>query len=109
MRPSRMASSRTSTSAALTRFDVPGGPGVRVETGYVCGDSVSPYYDSVLTKVVVHGRDRGEAIARSIQALEELNVEGVKTTRDIHLKLMRESAVREGPVTTSWLETYLAG
>jgi acetyl-CoA carboxylase biotin carboxylase subunit len=93
----------------LTRFDVPGGPGVRVETGYVCGDAVSPYYDSLLAKVVVHGRDRGEAIARSIQALQELNVEGVNTTRDIHLKLLRESAVRRGPVTTSWLESYLAG
>jgi len=93
----------------LTRFDLPGGPGVRVDTGFVCGDSVSPYYDSMLAKVVVHGRDRDEAVARSIQALGEMNVEGVKTTRDIHLKLLRESAVREGPVTTSWLETYLAG
>lgn len=92
----------------LTRFDLPGGPGVRVDTGYVCGDSVSPYYDSMLAKVIVHGRDRREAIARSIQALREMNVEGVTTTRDIHLELLRESAVREGPVTTSWLETYLA-
>lgn len=92
----------------LTRFDLPGGPGIRVDTGYVCGDSVSPYYDSMLAKVIVHGRDRGEAVARSIQALAEMNVEGVKTTRDIHVKLLQESPVREGPVTTSWLETYLA-
>ncbi len=92
----------------LTRFDLPGGPGVRVDTGYVCGDSVSPYYDSMLAKVIVHGRNREEAVARSIQALGEMNVEGVKTTRDIHVRLLQESAVREGPVTTSWLETYLA-
>ncbi len=91
----------------LTRFDLPGGPGVRVDTGYVCGDTISPYYDSMLAKVIVHGRDRAEALARSIQALGEMNVEGVVTTRDIHLRLLKESAVREGPVTTSWLETYL--
>ncbi len=92
----------------LTRFDLPGGPGVRVDTGYVCGDTVSPYYDSMLAKVIVHGRDREEAVARSLQALAEMNVEGVKTTRDVHVRLLQESAVRDGPVTTSWLETYLA-
>lgn len=92
----------------LTRFDLPGGPGVRVETGYVAGDSVAPYYDSMLAKIVVHGRNRPEAIARSIQALAELNVEGVSTTRDVHLRLLRDSAVAEGPVTTRWLEEWLA-
>jgi acetyl-CoA carboxylase biotin carboxylase subunit len=93
----------------LTRFDVPGGPGVRVETGFVAGDQVAPYYDSLLAKVVVHGRDRDEAVARSVQALTELRVEGVRTTRDVHLRLLRESAVRQGPVTTAWLEQFLAG
>jgi acetyl-CoA carboxylase biotin carboxylase subunit len=93
----------------LTRFDVPGGPGVRVETGFVAGDTVAPYYDSLLAKVVVHGRDREEALARSVQALTELRVEGVQTTRDVHLRLVRDSAVRQGPVTTAWLEDFLAG
>jgi acetyl-CoA carboxylase biotin carboxylase subunit len=92
----------------LTRFDLPSGPGVRVETGYVAGDAVPPYYDSLLAKVVVHGRHRREAIARSIQALHELTVEGVTTTRDVHLRLLTESAVADGPVTTSWLERWLA-
>jgi acetyl-CoA carboxylase, biotin carboxylase subunit len=91
----------------LTRFDLPGGPGVRVETGFVAGDQVAPYYDSLLAKVVVHGRDREEAVARSGQALGELQVEGVRTTRDVHLRLLRESAVRHGPVTTAWLEELL--
>jgi acetyl-CoA carboxylase, biotin carboxylase subunit len=91
----------------LTRFDLPGGPGVRVETGFVVGDQVAPYYDSLLAKVVVHGRDREEAVARSVQALGELQVEGVRTTRDVHLRLLRESAVRHGPVTTAWLEELL--
>jgi acetyl-CoA carboxylase biotin carboxylase subunit len=92
----------------LTRFDLPSGPGVRVETGYVAGDAVPPYYDSLLAKVVVHGRHRREAIARSVQALRELTVEGVTTTRDVHLRLLTESAVADGPVTTSWLESWLA-
>lgn len=92
----------------LERFDLPGGPGVRVETGYVAGGTVSPYYDSLLMKVVVQGKDRAEAIARSIQALSELQIEGVQHTRDLHLRLLRDSAVADGPVTTAWLETYLA-
>lgn len=92
----------------LERFDLPGGPGVRVETGYVAGGTVSPYYDSLLMKVVVQGRDRAEAIARSIQALSELQIEGVEHTRDLHLRLLQDSAVADGPVTTAWLENYLA-
>ena len=92
----------------LTRFDLPAGPGVRIETGYVAGGTVSPYYDSMLAKVIVRGRDRPQAIARSIQALTELRIEGVTTTRDVHLRLLRDSAVAEGPVSTSWLEGYLA-
>jgi acetyl-CoA carboxylase biotin carboxylase subunit len=91
----------------LDRLDLPGGPGVRVETGYVAGASVAPYYDSLLAKLVVHGRTRAEALARSVQALDELRVEGVATTRDVHLRLLVDSAVRDGPVTTSWLEGYL--
>ena len=91
----------------LTRFDLPGGPGVRVETGFVAGGTVPPYYDSLLAKVVVHGRDRDEALARSVQALEELRVEGVSTTTDVHLRLVRDSQLRHGPVTTAWLEGFL--
>ncbi len=92
----------------LTRFDLPAGPGIRIETGYVAGGAVSPYYDSLLAKLIVHGRDRPQAVARSIQALSELRVEGVATTRDVHLRLLRDSAFADGPVSTSWLEQFLA-
>ena len=92
----------------LTRFDLPAGPGIRIETGYAAGGVVSPYYDSMLAKVIVRGRDRDQAIARSIQALSELRIEGVATTRDVHLRLLGDSAVADGPVSTSWLEEYLA-
>ena len=93
---------------ALTRFDLPRGEGIRVETGYVTGDNVSPYYDSLLAKLVVTGADRADAIKRSIEALTDLRIEGVKTTRDVHLRLLTDSAVADGPVTTSWLEDFLA-
>jgi acetyl-CoA carboxylase, biotin carboxylase subunit len=91
----------------LTRLDLPGGPGVRVETGFAAGDAIAPYYDSLLAKLVVHGRTRAEAVSRSIQALSELRVEGVKSTVDVHLRLLRESRVADGPVTTNWLETWM--
>jgi acetyl-CoA carboxylase biotin carboxylase subunit len=91
----------------LTRLDLPGGPGVRVETGFAAGDAIAPYYDSLLAKLVVHGRTREEAVSRSIQALSEFRVEGVKSTVDVHLRLLCESRVADGPVSTSWLETWM--
>ncbi len=91
----------------LQRLDLPGGPGVRVETGFVAGDTIAPFYDSLVAKLVVHGRDRDEALARSVQALSELRVEGVKSTVEVHLALVRDSAVAKGPVSTSWLEGWM--
>lgn len=88
----------------ITRFDPPNGPGVRVDSGFVAGGQIAPYYDSLLAKVVVHGRDRDEALARASQALSELTVEGVTTTRDLHLALLEEPALREGAVSTTWFE-----
>jgi acetyl-CoA carboxylase, biotin carboxylase subunit len=91
----------------LERFDLPGGPGVRVETGFVAGDVVSPYYDSLLAKIVVWGADREQAFARAGQALDELVVEGVATTANLHRRLLASDDLRAGPVTTRWLENRL--
>ena len=91
----------------LERFDLPGGPGVRVETGFVAGDVVSPYYDSLLAKIVVWGADREQAFARARQALDELVVEGVATTVALHRRLLASDDLRAGPVTTRWLENWL--
>lgn len=88
----------------ITRFDPPNGPGVRVDSGFVAGGQIAPYYDSLLAKVVVHGRDRDEALARASQALSELTVEGVTTTRGRHLALLEEPDLRAGAVSTTWFE-----
>ena len=88
----------------ITRFDLPNGPGVRIDSGFVAGGSIPPFYDSLLAKVVVHGRDRPQALARAAQALDELTVEGVVTTRSLHLALLDEPDLQRGGVSTTWFE-----
>jgi len=92
----------------ITAFHAPGGPGVRVDTAAYAGWKVPPYYDSLIAKLIVHGRDREEAMARGRTALELFVVEGVKTTIPLHLKLLDEPDVRAGNVSTKWLERWLA-
>ncbi|GAA4669370.1 acetyl-CoA carboxylase biotin carboxylase subunit [Amycolatopsis dongchuanensis] len=89
----------------LTRFDLPGGPGVRVDTGFVAGDRISPFYDSMIAKLICWGATRDEALSRARQALAELRVEGVPTTASLHARLLPELA--GGPVHTRWLEGWL--
>ncbi len=87
---------------------LPGGPGVRVDTMLYPGCTVPPYYDSLLAKLVVHAEDRATAIARMRRALNELHVEGVKTTRALHLMLMDEPRFGAGQFDTNSLEGWLA-
>lgn len=94
---------------AITRFDVPGGPGVRVDQGVEAGDSVSPYYDSLLAKVVVHGRNRAQAVARMRRALGEFRVEGVATTIPLHQRILSDAAFIAGEVDIEYLEDLVAG
>jgi acetyl-CoA carboxylase, biotin carboxylase subunit len=86
---------------------LPGGPGVRVDTMLYTGCAVPPYYDSLLAKLVVHAEDRATAIACMRRALNELRVEGVKTTRALHLMLMDEPRFRAGQFDTNSLEGWL--
>ena len=88
----------------ITRFDPPSGPGVRVDSGFVAGGQIAPYYDSLLAKVVVHGQDREQALARARQALTELTVDGITTTRSMHLELLDDPALQQGGVSTTWYE-----
>jgi acetyl-CoA carboxylase biotin carboxylase subunit len=86
---------------------VPGGPGVRMDTMLYPGYTVPPFYDSLLGKLIVHAEDRPAAIARMRRALKELHIEGVKTTRGLHLRLMDEPRFESAQFDTNFLEGWL--
>ncbi len=88
----------------LSHFDLPGGPFVRSDSGFVGGDTVSPYYDSMLAKIIVWGSDREQAISRMARALGEVHVEGVKTTRDFVGQVLRSKEFQEGTYDTLFVE-----
>ncbi|MDF2825312.1 MAG: accC2, partial [Mycobacterium sp.] len=89
----------------ITDIRWPGGPGVRIDSGVVSGSTVSPYYDSLMAKVVVWHSDRTAAIARARRALSELRVEGVDTTTEYLESVLAHPSVREGTHYTKFLET----
>ena len=89
-------------------FSVPGGPGVRVETCAHSECTVSPYYDSLVAKIIVHGRDRQEAIARMRRTLEMTVIEGIKTTIPLHLRILGDPDFLAGTLNTSFMERFLA-
>ena len=91
----------------ITRFEVPGGPGVRVETYIKQGDRISPYYDSMVAKLIVWGIDRDECIARGKRALSEFCIEGIITTIPFHLEVLEKEAFVEGRVYTDFIETEM--
>ena len=88
----------------ITAYHPPGGPGVRVDTHVYAGYTVPPYYDSLLAKVIVHGRDRPEALARMGQALDSFILEGVTTTIPFLARLIRHPDFVAGKVDTRFLE-----
>jgi len=89
-------------------FSVPGGPGVRVETFAHSDCTISPYYDSMIAKLIVHGRDRAEAIARMKRTLEMTTIEGIKTTIPLHLRILADPEFVAGKLSTSFMERFLA-
>jgi acetyl-CoA carboxylase biotin carboxylase subunit len=91
----------------ITAFNLPGGPGVRVDTYVYAGYSVPPFYDSMIAKVIVHARTRDLAIARMKRALEAMVIEGIKTTIPLHLKIMDDPKFRAGDISTSFMEQFL--
>jgi acetyl-CoA carboxylase, biotin carboxylase subunit len=88
----------------ITAYHPPGGPGVRVDTHIYAGYTVPPYYDSLLAKVIVHGNNRGEALARMRQALDSFIIEGVTTTIPFLSRVMRHPDFVAGKVDTKFLE-----
>src|SRR6266480_4458834 len=89
-------------------FSVPGGPGVRVETFAHSDCTISPYYDSMIAKIIVHGRDRQEAIARMKRTLEMTVVEGIKTSIPLHLRILSDADFIAGKISTSFMERLLS-
>src|SRR5499427_8952349 len=89
-------------------FSVPGGPGVRIETFAHSDCTISPYYDSMIAKIIVHGRDRQEAIARMRRTLEMTVIEGIKTTIPLHLRILNDPEFVAGKLNTSFMERFLA-
>jgi len=91
----------------ITDLRLPGGTGVRVDTHAYPGYVIPPFYDSLLAKLIVHGADREEALARMRRALDEFKVEGVKTTLPFHRKLLEDPAFIRGEFSTNFLERFL--
>jgi acetyl-CoA carboxylase, biotin carboxylase subunit len=97
----------TPSPGQLTAFNLPGGPGVRVDTAAYPGYIVPPFYDSMIAKVIVHARTRELAIARMRRALEAMVVEGIKTTIPLHLKIMDDPNFQAGEFSTKFMEDFL--
>ncbi|MCT4332465.1 acetyl-CoA carboxylase biotin carboxylase subunit [Paracoccus sp. YLB-12] len=91
----------------ITQYHAPGGLGVRVDSALYQGYSIPPYYDSLIGKLIVHGRDRTEALARLDRALGEMIVDGVDTTMPLFRALLQEPDIQSGAYSIHWLERWL--
>ena len=97
----------TPSPGTITTFNLPGGPGVRVDTYVYPGYRVPPFYDSMIAKVIVHARTRDLAIARMRRALDAMVIEGIKTTIPLHLKIMDNPDFQAGNFSTRFMEDFL--
>jgi acetyl-CoA carboxylase biotin carboxylase subunit len=91
----------------ITYWYKPGGPGIRVDSHVYAGYSVPPYYDSMIGKLIAYGKDRPEALRRMEIALEEIIVEGIKTTIPFHQIAIRDPRFQKGDIDTKFVETLL--
>jgi acetyl-CoA carboxylase biotin carboxylase subunit len=92
----------------ITQYHAPGGLGVRIDSALYDGYRIPPYYDSLIGKLIVHGRDRPEALARLRRALGELIIDGIDTTVPLFNALLDEPAIQTGDYSIHWLEKWLA-
>jgi len=98
----------TPSPGKITAYHPAGGMHVRVDSGLYSGYSIPPYYDSMIAKLIVYGRTREGCIMRLKRALEEMVVEGVKTSIPLHAELIRQPDILSGDYSIKWLEDYLA-
>jgi len=88
----------------ITEYNIPGGAGIRIDTHVYQGYTIPPYYDSMVAKIIAHGSDRHEAIARMKRALDEFVIEGIKTTIPLHKKILENENFIQNNYSTSFIE-----
>jgi len=98
----------TPCPGVVTEYHPPGGMGVRVDSAMESNTTVVPYYDSLIAKLITHGKDREEAMARMRRALDEFVIAGIKTTIPLHRRIFNDAEFQKGRVSTSFLERLLA-
>ena len=91
----------------ITEWHAPGGLGVRVDSEIYSGYTIPPYYDSMIAKLIVHGKTRNAALMRLRRALEEFVIEGVKTTIPLHQRIIENPEFIDGMYNIHWLENFL--
>ncbi|MBW8304782.1 MAG: acetyl-CoA carboxylase biotin carboxylase subunit, partial [Brevundimonas sp.] len=96
----------TPSPGTITDFHAPGGLGVRLDSAIYAGYSIPPYYDSLIGKLIVHGRDREECIARLKRSLNEMVIGGIDTTIPLFQKLLAEPDILSGDYDIHWLENW---
>jgi acetyl-CoA carboxylase biotin carboxylase subunit len=97
----------TPSAGRITVFNPPGGTGVRVDTAAYAEGVIPPYYDSLIAKLIVRGKDRGEAVSRMSRALEMFIVEGIYTTIPLHRRILADAEFRAGQIDTNYLLRFL--
>jgi acetyl-CoA carboxylase biotin carboxylase subunit len=98
----------TPSAGKITAFHPPGGTGVRVDTAAYTEGVIPPYYDSLIAKLIVRGKDRSEAISRMTRALDMFIVEGVHTTIPLHRRILADPDFQAGNFDTGFIERFLA-
>jgi acetyl-CoA carboxylase, biotin carboxylase subunit len=98
----------TPSPGKITHYHTPGGLGIRIDSGVYAGYKIPPYYDSMIGKLIVHGRNRVECMMRLRRALDEFVVDGVKSTLPLFRDLVGNPDIANGDYNIHWLEKYLA-
>jgi acetyl-CoA carboxylase, biotin carboxylase subunit len=98
----------TPSAGKITSFHPPGGTGVRIDTAAYAEGVIPPYYDSLIAKLIVRGKDREEAVSRMSRALEMFIVEGIYTNIPLHRKILADPDFRAGRIDTTFIERFLA-
>ena len=97
----------TASPGLIKTFHAPGGLGVRVDSAIYSGYTIPPYYDSLICKLIVHGENRQEAIAKLKRALTELVIDGIDTTAELFDSILLENTFLTGDYDIAWLEKFL--